>query len=137
METISNNSEVMFCKNHSDLYGFDLFPNGFNSRNQLDTYRQVLENSVGNNRCPQVAKIQLGDPDSKWNQGSIDALYLGTRHTYFGGKPGHEGTIHIKTHYWYYKIGNVEYVAETVNDVPECRCAFKVSDINADRVTFN
>ena len=130
MEAIINNPEVIRINNIQDLYGFDLFPNGFESRDQLDTYRHVLENSVGNNHYPQVAKIQLGDPDSKWNQGSVDALYLGTKHTYID-------SVHIMAHYWYTKINGIEHVVDTSGWDNEARCAFKVSDINTGRVTFN
>lgn len=130
MEAIINNNEVVRVNSIQDLVGYDLFQNGFESRDQLDTYRQVLENSAGNNHHPQVAKIQLGDPDSMWYQGAADALYLGTRHTYVG-------SAHIMAHYWYTKIDDVEHVVETSGWSDVVHCAIKVSDINAGHVTFN
>jgi len=122
MELIINNAERV--NNINDITVYDLFQAGFRSKDQLDTCRQALANSAGNNNQPQVIELDF-DESTK-----CDALYLGTRCSYASG-------LNLMHHYWYTRINDIEYVIETFRQEKKARCAFKVSDIAANQVTFN
>lgn len=102
----------------TELETCELFPNGLKSKDQLDTYRQVLTNMGENNFDPQILNVDI-------DGNIISALYLGS----------HDNGFLTRNFFWYMNNG-IEYMCETDNR-NNTRCTFKVSDINADRVTFN